>query len=121
MAGEIERSSEPIPRGHSELASTTVLPQLRNGKHGPLEGMGVDRHPVPDTSEVGQVEGRRPQPRNGPGRSSTENRQLGEDVSLPQEHGKESEEPKDGEERGLVDGDEYGDQSPEVEAAVVVE
>lgn len=110
VAGEIERSGEPPPGRHIELA-TAPPPQLADGRHRPLERLCVEGHPIANRPKVCQIEGGRPLPRDRPHRhrgghavpAPPEYGATGE-TALPEEHGRKDGDPED-REKGPVGGD----------------
>lgn len=114
MAGEVEGRREPPAGRHIELPSATVR-ERRDGLHGALERLGVQRPPVPNAAKVRQVVRPRAQPRRrAPRRRAETEASAASDQhrgALPQEHEREASDP-DGGEQGLVGREEGGHAPP---------
>lgn len=122
MAGQVERRGEPSAGRHIELPSAT-LRERRDGLDGALERLGVHRPPVPDAAKIRQFvrlgaqqrrrarrrrRRRRPQPEEPAAPAAAADRYLG---ALPQEHQREPDDPRGGEQR-LVGREERGHAPP---------
>lgn len=95
VAGEIEGRCEPEPSRHIELPASS-RPKLRNRLHGALKRRGVQRLPIPDPSEIRQIErhGSQPRQRARHRYPPPEERDPVNGAHLPSEHQTEPHDPE---------------------------